>query len=247
MELTLNEQRPEARIGHAASPDVLSAVIQPMRESFAAYVAHELRTPLAVQRALLELALSDPNTDAAAWREIGEDVLSACRRQERLLEACLALARSRGHLRRREPVDLGTIAAVALQAHDLAGFDRSIVLDPARTTGDPDLIERLVANLVSNAIRHNIVGGRIEVASHTESRRAVLSVSNTGHAIHACELPRLFEPFERLNAKPRSFSDGVGLGLAIVRAIADAHEALLTVRAPAGGGLCVVVAFPALN
>ena len=136
-------------------------------ERFAAYVAHELRTPLATQRALLELALADPNADVASWREIGEDVLGACRQQERLLEACLTLARSQGRPQRCEPVDLAAIAAEALRAHDLCGLERVVVLEPAWTTGDPDLLERLAANLVSNAIRHNIVGGRIEVATRT--------------------------------------------------------------------------------
>jgi signal transduction histidine kinase len=84
------------------------------QERFAAYVAHELRTPLATQRALVELALSDPNADVGSWREIGKDVLGACRQQERLLEACLCLARSRGGLQQCEPVDLVWFAAKAL-------------------------------------------------------------------------------------------------------------------------------------
>src|SRR5258708_38343165 len=81
------------------------------QERFAACVAHELRTPLATQRALLELALADPNGDMASWREIGEDVLGACKQQERLLQACLALARSQYRPHRCEPVDLATITA----------------------------------------------------------------------------------------------------------------------------------------
>jgi signal transduction histidine kinase len=215
------------------------------QERFAACVAHELRTPLATQRALLELALCDPNADVAAWREIGEDVLAACKQQERLLEACLALARSQGRRPRSEPVDLATIAAEALHAHDLGKLESDTKLEPARTTGDPDLLERLAANLVSNAIRHNIVGGRIEVTSRTESGRAVFSVANTGPFVPAAELQRLFQPFQRLNSNPRSLSDGAGLGLAIVRAIADAHSALATARARADGGLEIDVSFPA--
>jgi signal transduction histidine kinase len=213
----------------------------------AAYVAHELRTPLATQHLLLELALADSNTDAAAWRAIGEDVLRACRQQERLLEACLTLARSRDHRQRCEPIELAPIAAEALRAHDVGELERVVVLEPAPTSGDPDLIERLAANLVSNAIRHNIPGGRIEVETRTESGRAVLSVANTGPLIPADELQRLFQPFQRLNANPRTFSDGVGLGLAIVHAIADAHKARLTARARTRGGLAIDVAFPSLD
>jgi signal transduction histidine kinase len=213
----------------------------------AAYVAHELRTPLATQHVLLELALADSNTDAAAWRAIGEDVLRACRQQERLLEACLTLARSSDHRQRCEPVDLAAIAAEALRAHDLDELERVVVLEPAPTNGDPALIERLGANLVSNAVRHNIPGGRIEVETRTESGRAILSVANTGPLIPADQLGRLFQPFQRLDANPRTLSDGVGLGLAIVHAIADAHNARLTARAQTGGGLAIDVAFPSLD
>ena len=216
-------------------------------ERFAAYLAHELRTPLAAQRALLELALADPNADVPTWREIGEDVLGACRRQERLLEACLTLARSQGRAQRRESVDLAGIAAEALCADDLSGFENVVVLEPTWTTGDPDLLGRLAANLVSNAIRHNIVGGRIEVATRAESGRVVLSVANTGPLIPTGELRRLFQPFQQLASHPRDGVEGVGLGLAIVQAIADAHDATVTARARTGGGLGIDVAFPALG
>ncbi len=226
--------------GERATPALVGG-----RERFAAYVAHELRTPLATQCALLELALADPNADVAGWREIGEDVLCACRQQERLLEACLTLARSRGRPQRCEPVDLAEIAAEVLGAHDLSRLERVVVLEPAWTSGDPDLLERLAANLVSNAVRHNVVGGRIEVATRTESGRAVFAVANTGPLVPAAELERLFQPFQRLTS--RTSSDGVGLGLAIVQAIADAHDATVSARARSGGGLGIDVAFPSLD
>jgi signal transduction histidine kinase len=222
---------------------VASLVEQPVRESFAAYVAHELRTPLATQRALLELTLADSSADVLAWREIGEDVLRACRRQERLLEACLALAQSREGLRRLEPLDLAAIADEALRAHDLGDVDRVVVLDEAWTSGDADLVERLVFNLVSNGIRHNVTGGRIEVATRSASGRAILTVANTGPLIRPDELLRLFQPFERLGASP----SGVGLGLAIVRAVADAHDAVVTALPRTGGGLAIDVAFPTID
>jgi signal transduction histidine kinase len=222
---------------------------RPVRESFAAYVAHELRTPLATQRCLLELALADASTDAAAWREIGEDVLGACRQQEQLVEACLTLARSRDGLEHREPVDLAAVAAETLQAHDLRGLEPIVELEPARTGGAPGLIERLAANLVSNATRHNVAGGRIEVATRSEPGRAVLSVANTGPLIPPGELERLFRPFQRLDANPEAPRDGVGLGRgrAIVQAIADAHDATVAARALPRGGLAVDVAFTALD
>lgn len=216
-------------------------------ECFAAFVAHELRSPLAAQRALLELGLGDPGMDVFGWREIGEDVLGVCGEQERLLEACLVLARSRGRLLRCEPVDLAVVAAEALEAHDLGGLGRVVVLEPAWTVGDRELLGRLAANLVSNAVRHNVVEGRIEVATRTASRRVHLTVSNTGPLIAAAELECLFQPFQRLNSSGGSSSDGVGLGLAIVHAITDAHNATVTAQARSGGGVDIHVSFHPLS
>jgi signal transduction histidine kinase len=209
--------------------------------SFVAYAAHELRTPLATQRALLELALADQSADVACWREIGEDVLHACRQQEHLLEACLTLARSESGPRRREPVDLATAAADALEAHDLRTLELVVALEPVWTTGDPDLLGRLVSNLVSNAVRHNVVGGRIEVVTRAQSGRAHIAVGNTGRPVPIADVRRLFQPFQRLA------SDGFGLGLAIVQAVADAHGAIVCARARSGGGLRIDVGFPALD
>ncbi len=228
-----------------AGEPVVSSSTFDRQGRFAGYVAHELRTPLATQRALLELALADRNADVAGWREVGEDVLRACRQQERLLEACLALARSELGPQRSDPVDLATITANVLRAHDLSALETVAKLEPAWTSGDPDLLERLVANLISNAIRHNIVSGRIEVTTRTQSRRALLSVANTGLLVPEEELQRLFRPFQRLDSSPRTFGDGVGLGLAIVQAVADAHSALMAARVRAGGGLEINVSFPA--
>jgi signal transduction histidine kinase len=207
-------------------------------DEFAAYAAHELRTPLATQRTLLELALSDPNADVELWREIGTDVLAACRQQERLIDACLALARSKS-AQRREAVDLAAVAGDTLRVQDRRSLTTVAALEPARTTGDPALLERLVANLVSNAVRHNRPHGRIEIATRTGAGRAVLSIANTGPAIAAASVPRLFQPFHS--------RDGVGLGLPIVQAIADVHDAVVTALPRRGGGLGIDVAFPALD
>ena len=214
---------------------------------FAAYIAHELRTPLATQRALLELALADPTTDPHTWREIGEDVLRACRQQEGLIEAGLILAMSRCRFQPGEPVDLAAMLDKVLRAHDLAELQPVVALEHAWTTGVPELLEWLVANLLSNASRHNLPGGRIEVATHTEAGRASLSISNTGPLIPAGELHRLFQPFQRLTKKPGVPTDGLGLGLSIVQEIANVHGAILTTQPQAEGGLHVEVSFRATD
>ena len=150
------------------------------RGGFAAYVAHEMRAPISLQRALVEVTLADPDADTAALREMGERVVTSCMWQQRMIDALLDLARSERGLTRHEPVNLAAVTTRALQAHDLSELESVTALEPAWTTGDPYLLERLAANLVSNAIRHNIIGGKIEVTTRAQPERAVLSVANTG-------------------------------------------------------------------
>lgn len=213
----------------------------------AAYIAHELRTPITLQLALAESALANPDVDEVTWRAMAEGIVASCEQQRRLIEALLDLARTQHRVTRQEPVDIAAITGLALLAQDLGDLDSCVTLEPAVATGDRDLLEVLVANVASNAVRHNIPGGRIEVATGTESGRALLSVANTGPPIPAGELARLFRPFERLAPQPRRCADGLGLGLAIVQSVADAHDATVSARAPAAGGLEIEVSFPRLR
>jgi signal transduction histidine kinase len=211
---------------------------------FVAYAAHELRGEITLQLTLAEVALADPNADTASLREMGEQVAAACERQERLLEALLTLARSEYGRLRREPVDIAATAAEVLRAHDHHGLGSTTALEPARTTGDPQLVERLIANLVSNAVRHNTPGGRLDIATYTAAGRATFTIANTGPVIPTGELTRLFQPFQRLSSHARTSAEGVGLGLAIAQAIANAHDATITAQARTGGGLRIDIDFP---
>ncbi len=212
---------------------------------FVAYAAHELRGEITLQLALAEATLADPNADTAALRGMGEGVVAACERHERLLQALLTLARSEyGHLR-REPIDLAATAAEVLRAHDHRELRSIPALGPARTTGDPLLVERLVVNLIENAVRHNLPGGRLDVATYTAAGHAIFTIANTGPVIPTGELNRLFQPFQRRSSHEGSSADGVGLGLAIVQAIANAHGAMVNAEARTGGGLRIEVGFPA--
>jgi signal transduction histidine kinase len=213
-----------------------------LQQRFLAYAAHELRGEITVQLAVAEAALADPNAGTAALREMGEAVAAACQRQVRLLEALLTLARSEYGRLRREPIDLAETAAEVLRAHDHRGVTSTATLEPARATGDPQLIERLVANLVTNAVHHNTPGGGFEIVTSTAGSRAVFTITNTGPVIPAGEVARLFQPFQRLAGRS---ANGVGLGLAIVQAIANAHDATVSAQALIGGGLEIDVAFPA--
>ena len=176
---------------------------------------------------------------------MGEGVVAACERQERLLEALLTLAQSEYGRLRREPVELAAIAAQALQSCNHGALTVQTKLGPAWTVGDPHLIKRLVANLLDNADHHNVPGGRINVATYTAAGRANFTIANTGPVIPKGELPRLFQPFQRLISHACPSAGGVGLGLAIVQAIANAHNATVTAHARTDGGLRIHIDFSA--
>ena len=215
------------------------------QRQFVANASHELRTPLTLERTLLELALSDPNASIDSYRHTCEQLLAVGEQQERLIEALLTLSRSQRGLDSEQPVDLAAISAAAAAAADHAGLELDATFQPAQTAGNPRLVERLVANLLSNAIHHNVAGGSISLTTETRGGHAILTVANTGPKVPASELERIFRPFERLEAARTSNGQGLGLGLSIVQAIADAHEATVTTRAPADGGLHIEVSFPA--
>jgi signal transduction histidine kinase len=215
---------------------------------FVANASHELRTPLTAERTLLQVALDDPGTTIAAWRSTALEVLASSDEQARLIEALLTLASSEGGLNGHEPVDLAAIVTAALAdlrpETDQPRIHIDAVTEPAPLDGDPLLIERLVANLLTNAVRHNIPGGRIEVRTGVTKGRAVASVTNTGPLIPAAEVDRLFQAFQRLDRRRANYKDGHGLGLSIVRAVATAHDATITAHPLPDGGLSVSVMFP---
>jgi signal transduction histidine kinase len=222
------------------------------QRQFVANASHELRTPLARQRTLVEVALADPEPTVASLRHTCERVLVAGEQQERLIEALLTLARSQRGLDRREPVDLAAVAGGVLGArHDEAarrGLSVETRLDAAPIRGDAKLAERLAANLIDNALRHNVPGGLIQVSTGHRAGQAYLSVANTGPVIAPAEVGGLFEPFRRRGpdrvSPDRTNNDGLGLGLSIVRAIATAHHARLRARALPGGGLDIQIRLP---
>jgi signal transduction histidine kinase len=214
------------------------------QRQFVANASHELRTPLTLERTLLELALSDPNASVDSYRHTCEQLLAVGEQQERLIEALLTLSRSQRGLERRQPVDLAAIAAAATAAADADGLTLETALLPAHTTGNPRLVERLVANLLSNAVKHNVVGGHVHLTTETRGGHVVLTVANTGPMIPASELERIFQPFQRLDPARTNDNHGLGLGLSIVQAIADAHEATVATEAQSDGGLRIQVSFP---
>lgn len=215
------------------------------QRQFVANASHELRAPLTRLRALTEVALAEPARDIGALRQAHERVLDSEQHLEAIIDGLLALTRGRAGLERREPVELAALAREAASAHaaGFAGLDLSARLAAAVIAGDPRLLERVIRNLIDNAIRYNIAGGRVEITTGTRDRRPFLSVSNTGPPIPPEQVQRLLQPFQRLEGRARH-DDGHGLGLSIVQAVADAHGAELTVRPGQQGGLVVTVSFP---
>ena len=215
---------------------------------FVANASHELRTPLAIVRTEVDVALANPSTSEAELRAMAERVRSASERSERLIEGLLTLARSEREPRAHEALDLSEAAAEALcdarpQAERLE-LRVSQVLGASPVAGDRALLERLVANLVENAVRHNLRGGWIEVDTGVSHHGAELRVASSGPEIPPDEVESLFEPFHRFG-RDRTRSDrGVGLGLSIVRSVATAHGGGATARALPGGGLEVTVTLP---
>jgi signal transduction histidine kinase len=231
-------------------------VLQPLEASyqaqrqFVANASHELRAPLTRQRALIQVALADPDADFASLRAAHERVLASEQHLEQMIDGLLALTRGQAGLERHEPVDLATLAAQVLRMRDAEtsnlGLDVRATLAPAATAGDPRLLERLVANLLDNAIRHNIPKGHVEITTGIRHQHAFLIVTNSGPTIPPGEVPRLLQPFQRLHGTRTTHASGNGLGLAIVDAIAAAHRATLTAQPRPGGGLTVEVAFPSM-
>jgi signal transduction histidine kinase len=229
--------------------DRLAAGYESQRR-FAANASHELRTPLAVQRVLTEVAMEDPDS-GQDLRRLGTLLLRTNERNENLIEGLLALAESDHGVQGKIPVRLDDLARGVLETHrELAETGQVGIrpkLDEVILPCDSVLIERLLANLVSNAIRYNEPGGWVEVEVLSGAwQEPLIRVRNTGPHVPAESVPSLFEPFKRLGGD-RIRSDrggGVGLGLAIVRSIVLAHQGTIAARPRADGGLEIEVALP---
>jgi signal transduction histidine kinase len=212
---------------------------------FVANASHELRTPITLERTLVEVALADPHPSVASLKDTCRRVLAAGEQQERLIEALLTLARSQRGLEKREQLDLAAVAAEVLE-----GFDRDrIRMDPhlaeAPTTGDRRLVERLVSNLVDNGAKYNHAHGWVRAWTGLRHGRPVIEIENSGPVVAEDQVTELTEPFRRLNGhEPASGVRGLGLGLSIVAAIAEAHDASFAAVPRKDGGLRVRVSFP---
>ena len=224
------------------------------QKRFVANASHELRTPLAVMRTEIDVTLADPEADVDEYRRMATVVRDASERANALVDALLVLARTEAQagrrLSRKVPADLATGAASALDAvrGEVArlGVTVSKEIEPAPVVGDPSLLDRLSGNLIENAVRYNHLQGRIWVRTGSDDSHSWLVVGNTGFEVETADVPGLFEPFRR-GGRERTGARGSGLGLSIVRAVADAHGGVVTATALDGGGLEVKVSLPAAS
>ncbi|WP_283138859.1 sensor histidine kinase [Rhizohabitans arisaemae] len=211
---------------------------------FAANAAHELRTPLAVQRAAADIGLLDPDPEQVRW--IRGKLIEVADHSRHLIESLLLLAATDEGLERPEPVALDRTATnVAAELADEAkerGVSVEITAAPTTVEGDPVLLAHLVRNLLGNALHYNERGGTVRMTLTAPDR--MLTIVNTGSPVPADQAPLLFEPFRRLHERRHTAGEGSGLGLSIVASIARAHGAAVTAEANPGGGLTVRVRFP---
>ncbi len=232
-----------AIVGAAVGWAMAGRTLRPIEDAydsqrrFVANASHELKTPLAISRGLLEMALRRRDPPAEV-RELSESLLEVNHRQERLIDGLLILARSEQAGLRRVPLDLAQITETVIEETPADGLTVRSALSAAPMHGDPVLLERMVQNLLENAIKYNQPGGSVRVTC-TRNR---LTVTNTGPVVAREQLPALFEPFQRLHLGPDS-PEGNGLGLSIVRSVAHAHRGNVTAVPNPDGGLTVTVDF----
>lgn len=220
----------------------VEALVQGQRDLMAA-VSHELRTPLArmrLQLAMLEDAgVADPSRLASLEADIAamDGLVGELIESARLEQGVMALL--------REPVDLGLLCAEALGSVELGG--RPVVFavpDGLVVPVDRKRLSRVLANLLSNAVRYTPEDAELTLAAEDVGGEVCLRVSDRGPGVTAAELPRLFEPFFRAEGSRSRTTGGLGLGLMLVRQIAEAHGGRVRAEARSGGGLSISVWLP---
>jgi signal transduction histidine kinase len=214
---------------------------------FVANASHELRTPLTVMRTAIDVTLAKPSPTPRQLIDMAMRVRRSIDRAESMVEALLTLAVSDQGKLSTEFTDLATCAedAIDAAAPEIERLDLHVntELDPAETAGDPQLLGRMIQNLVDNAVRHNEPGGWIRLRTGSSDAGAYLEIANSGPFIPDDAVPSLFEPFRRMEARA-GVRDGVGLGLSIARSVVTAHRATVTARSQPAGGLDIAVVIP---
>jgi signal transduction histidine kinase len=215
---------------------------------FVANASHELRTPLTTMRATLDVAIAKPHVPPQL-QALDANLRADLDQADRLLESFLTLARAQhGELDERASVPLTQIVgdALARRAEAIAAkqIDLHTTLAAVRVTGSEALLQRMVDNVIENAVRHNHTSGSLDVACDTNGETARLLVVTGGPVLDPDTVEQLAQPFRRLGAERTGSHNGHGLGLSIVAAIAAAHGGTLELHARPQGGLRVHITIP---
>jgi heavy metal sensor kinase len=227
----------------------LQNALAEMRQ-FTGNIAHELRTPLATLRAEAEIALMQSVSDEELRRVLASQ-LEEFEKLTHLINQLLLLARAEaGEFRiLKEPVNLAAVARfVSEQIEPLAAakdISISVEAEPEVTiSGDRNWIDRVVINLLDNAIKFTSNGGEIEVLVKREQSSACLEVRDTGEGIPAEALPHIFERFYRADPSRSRDVQGAGLGLSLVQWVVEQHEGRVEVQSEPQKGTCFTVRLP---
>ncbi len=221
-----------------------------MRRDFVANVSHELKTPLAAIRGYAETLRDGALDEPPTARRFTDRILSQCRRLQELLADLLILSRLEGDATlEREPVSLDAIARHAVELLTPAAREKGVEIELSEepvppVQGDAGNLERLLLNLLDNAIKYNRPDGKITVRVARCGGEAMLEVSDTGIGIPPESIPRIFERFYRVDKGRAREEGGTGLGLAIVKHIAQAHGGQVDVESRVGRGSTFRVRLP---
>ena len=217
---------------------------------FVADASHELRTPLAAVRAYAELFSRGAATRPADLERSMSGITRETERMTLLVDDLLLLARlDEGRPLEQEPVSLDEVVGEAVDAARVVDAERPVSLDvePATVIGDRDRLRQVIDNLIANVRAHTPPGTPVAVGLHRIDGQAELSVSDSGPGFTEEEAARVFERFYRVDHSRTRASGGVGLGLSIVAAVAEAHGGVATARPTPGGGATFLVAIPLAN
>lgn len=219
------------------------------QRQFVANASHELRTPLTTLRAMAEVALAKPGPKPDQTIQLAEGLRAELDQADQLLEGLLTLARAQTEDAENAPVSLDDLVCTAVEKRRPAAFERDLQIaadwsSGTKVDGNPVLLQRLVDNLVDNAIRHNDPSGFLRVATERDGDTARIVVENSGPVLDPDEVGELVRPFRRAGTERTASETGFGLGLAIVAAIVESHGGRLALAPRPGGGLKARIELP---
>jgi len=227
--------------------------LEASRRELISAVSHDLRTPLATTRAMVEALADGVVTDRDDVQRYLRLILQETQHLSRLIDDLFELSQiDSGALRLRcMPIDVAELVAETVAAYQAPAAEHAVRLEEAvvsaRVEADPERLQRVLRNLLDNALHHTPPGGTIEVRAGSHDHTVEVSVSDSGPGVAADELERIFDRFyrsERSRRRDEGVSSGAGLGLAIARGLIQAHRGSIWAERSPLGGVCVQIRLP---